>query len=497
MSTPRISSDGHRVSYQVTFAILATGVLAYALLQSLVTPVLTTLQHQLHTSQDTVTWVLTAYLLSASVFTPIMGRIGDKLGKGRVFVAALLALGIGSLLAAVAPNIGVMIGARVIQGIGGGVLPLAFGIIRDEFPTEKISGAVGITAALAAVGAGLGLVVAGPIIDALNYHWLFWIPMAIVLVTAVAAHRYVPESPIRSSGPISVAPALLLSGWLVALLVALSEAPTWGWVSLQVIGLLAAALMLGVAWVVIEKRSASPLIDMEMMRRPAVWTTNLVALLVGVGMYSVFAFLPQFLQTPPSAGYGFATSVTRSGLILLPASVTMFAASLTAARLARKVGAKAVIVSGSAIVAIALALMAVAHTSELDFLVADAIFGIGVGLAFSAMSALIVAAVPPEQTGVASGMNANIRTIGGSVGAALMASLVTSHLRPDGLPAVSGYTHGFTVLAGALVLAALAGVLIPRNTHHVPLLAHGDHHALGHPELGLVAAGTLVGDEPE
>src|SRR5271167_1563369 len=131
-----------RAHYQVTFAVLAAGVAAYALLQSLVIPVLTTVQHQLHTTQNTVTWVLTAYLLSASIFTPIMGRVGDMIGKKRVFVATMVVLSVGTLLAAVAPNIQIMILARVIQGIGGGVIPLAFGIVRDEFPKARIASAV-------------------------------------------------------------------------------------------------------------------------------------------------------------------------------------------------------------------------------------------------------------------------------------------------------------------------------------------------------------------
>src|ERR1700759_3122861 len=136
-----------RGNHQVTFAVLAVAIGAFALLQSLVVPVLTTVQHQLHTSQDTVTWVLTAYLLSASIMTPILGRIGDMTGKKRGFVAALVALAAGSLLAALGPSLGGMIVARVIQGAGGGMLPVAFGIIRDEFPAEKVAGAVGVLAA--------------------------------------------------------------------------------------------------------------------------------------------------------------------------------------------------------------------------------------------------------------------------------------------------------------------------------------------------------------
>ena len=260
----------------VTFAVLALGVSAFALLQSLVIPVLTTIQHDLHTSQSTVTWVLTAYLLSASIMTPILGRIGDMTGKKRVFVGTLLALAVGSVMAALAPSIGVMIVARVIQGFAGGMLPVAFGIIRDEFPSERVPGAVGVIAALAAVGAGLGIVIAGPIVSALDYHWLFWLPLILTAITAVCAIALVPESEVRAPGRISWLPAVLLSGWLVALLVALSEAPDWGWGSGAVLSLLAAAVILAGAWVAAELRATTPLIDMKMMRTTAVWTNNLV-----------------------------------------------------------------------------------------------------------------------------------------------------------------------------------------------------------------------------
>src|SRR3954454_18647297 len=167
-----------RSDYRATFDGLAAGVTAFSLLQSFVTPVLGPIQHDLHTSQSTVTWVLTAqllvtwvlgaYLLSASVFTPIVGRIGDRDGKAKMFVATLGVLAAGALLAAVATSIGMLIFARAVQGIGGGALPLAFGIVRDEFPMRKVSGAVGFLAALIAIGGGIAVVVAGPIVNVLN-----------------------------------------------------------------------------------------------------------------------------------------------------------------------------------------------------------------------------------------------------------------------------------------------------------------------------------------
>ena len=481
-----------RAHHQLTFAVLSAGVAAFALLQSLVIPVLTTVQHELHTTQSAATWVLTAYLLSASIMTPILGRVGDMIGKERVFVATLVALAVGSLLAAVASSIGVLIVARVIQGIAGGMVPVAFGIIRDEFPAGKVTGAVGALASLTAVGAGLGIVLAGPIVDGLGYRWLFWLPMILTVIAAVSAVLFVPESPVRSPGRISWLSAVLLSAWLVALLVALSNAPEWGWGSGRVIGLLAGAVVLAAGWVAAELRAATPLIDMKMMRRTAVWTNNLVALLIGVGMYATFAFLPEFVQTPSAAGYGFGASITRSGLMLLPSAITMFAVGVFAGRLARELGGKVLVISGCLIGCAAMTVLGFAHDHEWEIYLSNAIMGIGFGLAFSAMSALVVAAVPSSQTGVASGMNANIRTIGGSIGAAVMASIVTSQLLPSGLPKESGYTTGFAVMAVGLVLAALAGLLIP-SARGLRRIAGEPEHA----ELAMVAGGTIVGYQSE
>lgn len=462
-----MDSQARRIPLNATFAVLASSVVAFTLMQSLLTPVLAMMVTVLHTTQATVTWVLTAYLLAASICTPIMGRVGDLLGRRGVLVFTLLALSVGSLLAAMATNMTVMIIARVIQGVGGGALPLSFGIIRDEFPKERVAGAVGLIASLSAVGGGLGIVLAGPIVDHLGYRWLFWLPMIVTLVAAAAARLLVPPSPERSGGTVSWLPAVLLSAWLVCLLLAMNHAPAQGWGSPAVIGLLTGALVAGGLWIRAERRAATPLIDLRMLRLTAVWTSNLIALLTGAAMYAVFAFLPQFVQTSPSAGYGFGASIAESGLLLLPSSITMFVAGVFAGRLASFIGAKRVVVLGCLIGGAAMALLAVAHEHTWEVYLSSALIGAGLGLVFAAMSGLVVAAVPPSQTGVASGMNANIRTIGGSIGAALMASVVTSHLMPNGLPERSGYTLGFAAMAFVLVLAAVAALLIP-ETPSVP-----------------------------
>ncbi|WP_227981519.1 MFS transporter [Nocardia spumae] len=464
----RVTSRPH---YNLVFAVLLLGISAYALLQSMVVPVLALLIPALHTTQSTATWLMTGYLLSASVATPILGRIGDKVGKERMLVVTLVALTVGSLIAALTDSIGVMIVARVIQGLGGGVIPLAFGIIRDEFPARKLHGAVGIASSLIAVGSGLGLVLAGPIVDHLNYHWLFWVPMIITAVAAVAAILFVPESPVRSPGRINWGAAILLSAWLVALLLAVSKGPAWGWTSGATLGLFALAVVCAAGWIVVELRSETPLIDMRTMRIPAVWTTNLVAVLTGAGMYAMMTFLPQLLQTPKSvAGYGLSASITQSGLYMLPLSIAMFAIGLAIGPLAAWVGPKAIVVIGSVITVPAFVMLAVGHDHSWEIYVAGALLGVGIGLAFSSMPAIIVAAVPPAQTGAATGMNANVRTVGGAIGSAVSAVLLTSGATTaHGLPADSGYSKVFWFLAGVSVLAAAAALIIPAvRTHGAP-----------------------------
>ena len=463
--------ERRRTDYRVTFLVLCLGVASFSLLQSMVNPVLPTIARELDTDQATATWVLTAYLLSASVFTPIIGRVGDKVGKERMLVVAMVALAVGSLVAALAPSIGVLIAARAVQGIGGGVLPLTFGIIRDEFPREKVAGAVGTSAALLAVGGGIGLVVAGPLVDALSYHWLFWLPMIMTVVAAVAAAVLVPESPERTPGRINIGSALLLSAWLVALLLAASQGHSWGWSSPEVVILFVAAAVLLPVWVLAESRSDSPLVDMRMMRIPTVWTVNLVALLFGMGMYSMFAFLPAFLQTPEAAGYGFGASVTESGLMLLPQTVAMFVAGVFSGALSARFGAKALLVVGAALTTVGTLGLALVHDEVWQVIAETTLLGLAFGLAFAAMSNLVVEAVPQSQTGVASGMNANIRTVGGAIGSAVLASVVTANVLPSGLPVEGGYTHGFMVLAISSLAAAVVAVFVPvvrARTHLVP-----------------------------
>jgi EmrB/QacA subfamily drug resistance transporter len=446
---------------RLTLPVLAAGTAAFSMLQSLVSPALPIIQRDLHTTQGTITWVLTAWLLSASVATPLLGRIGDLAGKKRTLLFALGAVALGCLIAALAPTAGVLIVGRVVQGLGGAVFPLSFGIIRDEFPAARVPSLVGIVSAVIAAGGGLGIVLAGPVIQALSWRWLFWIPLLVVALAALAAYLFVPESPSRSQGRIDWLAAALLSGWLVALLLPLSKASVWGWASVRTIGLFVLAVVLLAGWIAVELRSRNPLIDMRMLRLPAVWTTNLVALLFGAGMFAAYAFVPQFLQIPKAAGYGFGATVTRAGLLMLPMLVGMAVAGSLSGPIAPRFDVKAQLVLGSAFSLVACIAFAGFHSAPWQVALAGASFGLGIGLAYASMTSLIVQSVPLHQTGAASGMNANIRTIGGSIGTAVVSSVVTSHLQPNGLPYESGYTDAFALLAVTSAAAVILALLVP------------------------------------
>jgi EmrB/QacA subfamily drug resistance transporter len=457
---------GDRPHYNITFLFLALGGLALAVSQSLVAPALREIQTDLGTSTTAVTWVLTAFLLSASVATPILGRLGDMFGKKRVLVIALTAVAFGTFVSAIASSIGLLVAGRVIQGLGGGVFPLAMSIIRDEFPRERVAGGIALISAILGVGGGLGIVLAGPIVDHLNYHWLFWFPFGVVTVAAIGVFLVVPESPIRTRGRVDWLGALLLAGWLVALLLPISEGPSWGWASGRVVGLFAAAAIIAVVWVVVEIRSREPLVDMRMMRLRGVWTTNVTAILLGAGLFGSFILIPQLVELPKSTGYGFGGSVTQAGLYLLPSALMMLVFSVVAGRLVSAVGPRLPLILGTSVSVASFVVLAVAHSESYEILLGTALLGIGIGFAFSSMANQIVESVPSEQTGVATGMNTIMRTIGGSLGATVSAVIVASSVTSDGLPREHGFTLAFAASAVALALAVVAAFGVPARRAH-------------------------------
>ncbi len=465
---------------RLTLAVLSVSGLAYAVLSSSVVPALSTIQHDLNASENGIAWVLTGYLLSASVGTAILGRLGDMFGKERVLLWTLVVLAAGTLLGGLANSLTVLVVARIIQGVGGGIFPLSFGIIRDEFPPEKVAGSIGLMSSILGVGGGIGIVLGGVVVEHLGWQWLFWMPLAVTIVAAVGTWRFIPESPVQSRGRVNWFAAGLMSAGISAVLIAVSETTPWGWGSPKTLGLLAGGLALCAAWVAVETQSDVPLIDMKMMRLRGVWTANLVAFLLGAGMYSMFFVFPQFAQIKERvAGFGFSASIVVSGLYLLPSTLGVVSVGPAAGVIARRYGSKAATITGSALTAASLVVITFAHGSPLDMLISSLLLGVGIGLAFAALGILIVEAVDPHQTSAAGGMNTVMRTIGGALGGQLAATFIAGHTLANGDPALRGFVEAFAMAAIFLVACTLAGFLIPqRRPYASPALEHDSAEAL-------------------
>jgi len=451
-----------RSSPNLTLAVLSSAGIAYAVLSSAVVPALPTIKEDLGASEAGITWLLTGYLLSASVGTAILGRLGDMYGKQRMLFWTLVVLAVGTLLAAVSHTLALLIVARVIQGVAGGIFPLSFGIVRDEFPRERVAGSIGFLSAVLGIGAGVGIVAGGLIVEHLSWEWLFWMPLVVIVLAAFGAWRYVPESPVRVPGRVNWLAATLMSVGITAVLLAVTKTTAWGWTSTKTIALFVAGFAVCAAWVVVETRSREPLIDMNMMRIRGVWTTNLTAFLLGAGMYSSFIVFPQLAQLPTSTGFGYGASVVESGVYLLPSTLGMVVVGFAAGWIARRFGSKPAVVAGSAVTAASFALITGAHDHPYQMLISTALLGIGVGLAFAALGNLIVEAVPAHQTGAAGGMNTVMRTIGGALGGQLSATFIAAHMNGD-LPTVTGFTDTFAMATGFLIVCTLGAMLIPHG----------------------------------
>ncbi|HUP99567.1 MAG TPA: MFS transporter, partial [Aeromicrobium sp.] len=274
------------------FAALLIAVLSFSLMQTMVVPALPDLQQEFHSSTTTISWVLSAFLLTASVATALLGRVGDMFGKRKVLIGSLLIFAVGTLLAALSTSVGMLIAARAVQGVGSAAFPLAFGIVRDQFPRERVPVAIGMISSTFGIGFGVGLVIPGPIIDVLSWHWVFWLGLIVILAGIAAVVAFVDESPLRSPVRIDWVGVVLLSGGIVALLLAISQGKPWGWGSAGVIGLFVAAVVLLAVFAVVETRIREPLINMELLRRPAVATSHVAALIIGFGMYGAFTLVP-------------------------------------------------------------------------------------------------------------------------------------------------------------------------------------------------------------
>jgi EmrB/QacA subfamily drug resistance transporter len=446
--------------------ILGTGALAFSLAQTMLIPALGELTTQLGTDASGIAWVLTGYLLAAAVATPIAGRLGDMFGKRRLLVLSLVAFGLGSTVAALGSSLGVVVLGRVLQGFGGGIFPLCFGIIRDEFPREKVASSIGLISAIFGIGGGTGLIGGGLIADHLSYHWIFWLGTISAALAAIATELWVPESPERKPGRVDLRGAALLGLGLVMPLIAISRANDWGWGSTRTLVLIAAGLAVLAVWVAVERRTEQPLADIPTLIKPPVLLTNVATLFVGFGMFGSFLLIPQLAELPESTGFGFGLDATGAGLLMLPGAAMMLFTGPISGALGTRFGSKLPLAIGAAITSAGLLGLGIDHGTQFAVIAWSFVMSTGIGLAFAAMANLIVEAVPPAQTGEATGINTLTRSVGASIGSQVSAAILAgSAAAGSAVPTDDGFTAAFLVSAGVAAVAACIAVVIPRGEH--------------------------------
>ena len=366
-------ADAEPVRVNVLLAVLALAGTVFAMMQALVIPALPRIQVSLGTNADGAAWISTAYLLSACILTPVIGGLGEVAGKKRMMLASLATFAAGTLVCAVAGNLGELVVGRVIQGAAGGIYPLAFAIIRDRLPRERVPGGIGLVSSLLGIGGGLGLVLPGPIMTRLSYQWLFWLSLMVIAAALTLAARYIPaDGPAEAGARVPWRSSLLMAAGLSAVLIAVSESATWHWANIKTLGLLVLGAAALLAWGRMEARSSSPLVDMSLMRLRGVWTANAGALLVGVGMYASFLIIPELVQAPVRLGYGFGASVTGAGLFMFPTAAVQLLLGPLSGLLHRMVSLRTQLIAGQLSCAVAFASLALWHDAAWQEYVASA-----------------------------------------------------------------------------------------------------------------------------
>src|SRR3954471_9906358 len=473
------AAHGSRQHYGVTLGVLTVAGISFAIMQTLVVPALPFFQREFHTSAAWVTWIATGFLLSSSVLTPILGKLGDSHGKKRMLVIALGIFGLASLGAAAAWSLASLIAFRVLQGAGAAVFPLSFGIIRDEFPPEKIGLGIGTVSSVFGVGGGVGLVMSGVIIEHLSWHWLFLIGAVPVLASTVLLAVAVPESPVKFPTRPDYRGGFALSLALGTLLIAISEGSNWGWASGGVSGLLLASAAFFALWVWIEQHVPEPLVDLKTFARRAMAATNLTTLIMGFSMFSTFILLPNFVQIPvglpadvaDQLDYGFGASPVEAGLFFLPSSVAMMVAGPLAGALGQRHGRILPLRIGLSSLVLAMVLLATMHDEAWMIYFWMVFMGVGLAFCFATLGTLVIDFSTPGETGVASVMNTIMRTIGASLGAQVAAAIISANTLPGTeIPLERGFTIAFTLSAIGALVAFAPTLLLPRGRVVQPVL---------------------------
>lgn len=436
--------------------LLALGLadVAFAFQQTAVIPAIPTVKHDLHAGPAWSAWLLSGYLVASSVATPVLGKLGDRHGQRRLLTISLAAFLAGSVGAALAPSIGVLIAFRALQGAGGAVFPLSLSIARQWLPRERMArGAAVLTAAFGA-GTTLGFVLSGALVQAASWRWIFGAGALAIAVAIVILPLAVPRTGPRNQASLDLRGAGLLTGGIALLLVALTEGVSLGWGDGRVIALLAGGVGGLAIWVWHDARAREPLIDLQALASRPVLLTNAATFTLGYALFGLYFLVPFFVAGDGGHrhGYGFGADPLQTGLYLVPAAVGQLLAGAATDVVAARITSKRAFALGMLLTAGASAWLALLHGDPAEVLAGTAALGLGNGLAIGTASALIAQTAPEGETGIATALNSVVRRVGGGFGGQISAALLAAGTLAAGGRGAGAFVTAFWICAAVSVV---------------------------------------------
>ena len=456
---------------------LALGVTTLSLLQSLVVPVLGVIEQQLDISAGAAGWVLTANLLAAAVFTPVLGRLGDLKGERPVILGILVAVCAGTLLAIVSSSLPLLLAGRILQGSSYGLFPLSISVLRRELPAARLSVAMSVVSSTLAVGGVAGLVATGLLTgDGADYREPFWIGLGVALLSLALSYRALPRRPASGTGRVDWWGAVVLGAGLVLLLLPVSQGHDWGWASPAVLGCLAGSAVTLTAWVLLERRTREPLVRPGMLADRRTIVPNVAGLMTGVALFASFLAVLQYVQAPPEVtGYGFGATVLEASVIyLLPGGIAGILLAPFAGRLVTRLGALTTLIGGAASGIAGFTLLAFFRAHPWQVILAGLLTQLAVTVAYAALPALVVQAVDEAETGVANAVNSIARSVGQALGSTVAVTFIAAGYDPaTGFPSAIVFTQVALIgvfASGAVLVVGVVGLLADRRhgTGHRP-----------------------------
>ncbi len=463
-----LNRDSARASGWVVVITLLIADMIYGFQQTAISPALPSVQTDLSASREWTVWLFSGYLIVGSVAPVFLGKLGDRLGRTRVYLWALIIFALGSVATAVSPTIQLVVVFRMVQGVGGVVFPLSFAIATESVPRDRVNTAIGVLTGGFGMGALLGFPLGGLLAQTLSWRWIFGIGAIVLALAIVMVRIVVPRLGHRRATGLDTPGAVLFGGAMAALIVGITEGPNRGWASPLALGMFALAVLLALGWYLRETHTREPLMDLQVLRSRGVLLTNLTSLLGGYAVFGTNIVLPFLLQgagEPPAArAFGLAAGPLLIGIALTPRAIGQSIFSPLTGPLVRLFGHRAVFAGGTGLAALATLALAVFRSQLWMVMVELGALGVGFGLTISLSGSIVALAAEPGQTGIATSINSVLRRAGGAVGAQVSIAILALLTLPDGGPSDTAYTVSFGVCGlvaiGATICAAL---VIPRR----------------------------------